>query len=518
MRASGPAQRATLLRGGSVVDGSGVSPFLGDVVVRGDRIAEVTPHGARPTGPFDLEIDASGLLVCPGFIDVHTHDDLAVLRDGTLAYKVSQGVTTVVLGNCGFGAAPLVPASRADVEGRAGISAAVLGTVEKADWRTFGEYLQRVEAAQPAPNVAILAAHNAIRIAVCGPAPRPATRRETDQMLDLLEGILAEGAIGLSTGLIYPPGSAAETVELVALAQVVREAGARYVTHMRDEADRLEQAVQEVLTIRDKAGVTVHISHLKAAGRANWGKLSPVLDSLAPYPDVTTDVYPYVAASTSLTQALTAGGEATPTRPEDVLLAYVPNQPDLEGRTLAAVSQSMGRDAHELAGELISRPGGASVVYFVMDEKDLVDALRFERTMIGSDGLPTLQGKPHPRLFGAFPRFLRRYSLDQDILPVEEAVRRMTSLPCDTFGLRGRGRIRSGEYADLVVIDPRTLEDHATYEDPQRISSGIEWVMVNGAVVWRAGRALTERPGRILRHGRTEAAQTEATGRPGGDA
>jgi N-acyl-D-aspartate/D-glutamate deacylase len=487
-----------LFRGGTLVDGTGVPSRPADVLVDGPLIAAILEPGHEARA--DSEVSVDGKVLCPGFIDVHGHDDLAVIEHPDLPPKVSQGVTTVVVGNCGVAVAPMSPPLAAGI-GPGGFYRSALGPIGEAGWQSQAEYFDAVDAAGPAVNVAALAGHHALRLAVCGPEERPATHAETDRMAALLDESLAAGAIGLSTGLIYAPGRAANLQELVELGRVLHGHDRPYVSHIRSEADQLEEAVDEALSVGEASGTRVHISHLKAAGVSNWGKVRGVVAELADRPWASADVYPYPAASTSLAEALLGGGKATPTKPEDVLLAHVPALPDVEGRTLAAVAEAWGTVPEVAAQTLVALPGGASVVYFVMDEGDIQDALTFERTMIGTDGLPTLDGKPHPRLWGTFPRVLRRYVVERGLLGIEEAVRRMTSLPADTFRLDNRGRVAVGAAADLVVFDPRTIRDRATYEDPHQPAEGIDVVMVNGRVTWANGGPTGITAGRVLRHG-----------------
>jgi N-acyl-D-aspartate/D-glutamate deacylase len=491
---------ATVLRGGTVIDGTGAPARPADVLIEGDRIAAVLEPGAPAEA---TSMDVAGKLVCPGFIDVHTHDDLAVVRDPGLLAKLRQGVTTVIVGNCGLAAAPIGVGH----PWHDGVGAAIMGPEpERADWRTVAEYLEAVEAVEPSVNVALLAGHNALRLAAVGTGEVELTAAELSRLLDEAAGAMEAGALGVSTGLIYPPGRAATTGELVELARAVAAEGGMYVTHLRDESDRLDEAVEEALEVGAAADCPVHISHLKAAGRGNWGRLERIVSRLREA-GATTDVYPYTAAATALMPALRAAGAGPPVA-SDYMISAAPGATELEGLRLDELARRWELEPLEAAARIDALTGGrTSVVYFVISEEDLERALAFERTMIGSDGLPVRDGRPHPRLYGSFPRVLTRYVRDRGVLGLEEAVRRMTGLPAAVFGLGGRGVVHAGCAADLVVLDLGRLDDRATYQEPAVHPRGIENVIVNGTVAWDTSRervvdedgAASEGRGRVLR-------------------
>jgi N-acyl-D-aspartate/D-glutamate deacylase len=495
------SQLGVWIRGGTVIDGTGQAPFRGDVWVEGDRISEVVigdKAGRASDRRPGLEIDAVGKVVCPGFIDVHSHDDLAVIRTPLLPFKVSQGITSVIVGNCGIGAAPTSDALIAELKGGPGHRSAALGPVEDVSWRTFDEYLGAVEKAASAVNVAALAGHNTIRSAVCGEEERAVSAAELDRMAGELAGAMESGAVGLSTGLIYAPGRAAGIDELAELASVAASAGGLYASHMRDEADHVHESVEEALEIGRRSGCHVHISHLKAAGRKNWGSVPQILEQLATADSATVDVYPYRAASTFLREALAATGES-PLLPSEVVISSCPGFVDAEGMTLEQLGEKWGLDQAKTVERLYEMsPTGITSVYFAMSDADVEAVLRFDRAMIGTDGIP-YGSRPHPRLFGTFPRVFGQYCRDRGFPDLVDAVRRATSLAADTFGLDNRGRIQPSRFADLVVFDPTTIEDVATYTEPNRFARGIDYVITNGRVVWHGGTPSGARPGRVLR-------------------
>jgi len=489
------------IRGATVVDGTGRQPFVADVWTHGDRISGIetdnVSRGRQRSGV--REIDGTGKVVAPGFIDVHAHDDLAVLRTPLMPFKVSQGVTTVVVGNCGIGVAPTSSALVRELKGGPGHRSAALGAFDKISWRTFAGYLDCVDNDHPAVNVAALVGHNTIRATVCGEEERPVSTTELARMVDEVGIAMDAGALGLSSGLIYAPGRAADVAELGAMAAAAGSRGGLYVTHLRSEADGLTAAIDEALAIGERANCRVHISHLKAAGRGNWGTMEAVVERLAALPHVTADVYPYTAASTFLREALGAAGEKTPVLPSEVLIASAPDFDAAEGRTLEELATLWGMEPAEAVDHLSSLcPTGVTVVYFVMSEPDVETVLGFDKAMIGTDGIPN-GSRPHPRLYGTFPRLFGRYVREQGAPSLVDAVRRSSLLAATTFGLGDRGSIEVGKFADLVVFDPKTITDEATYTDPLRFSSGIDHVIVNGQIAWESGASTGARGGVAIR-------------------
>ena len=464
----------------TVVDGTGAPPRVADVGVLDDRIAAVGDLGGASAGQTH---DLAGRVLAPGFIDVHTHDDNAVLRAPDCRAKISQGVTTVVVGNCGISAAPV------RLQGRPPEPLNLLGGRDDFSFESFAQYVDAVGAAGPAVNVAALAGHTSLRISHVGDLARAATAREGLAMQKDLERCLASGAIGLSTGLAYPNALAASTREVVGLAKVAASAGGIYTTHLRNEFDHILDALDEAFAIGSQAGLSVVVSHLKCAGPQNWGRSAEILAAIesSPWADrVRMDCYPYRAGSSNLD--LGQVDERI-----DILITRSEPHPEQATRTLARIAEEWGVSQLDAAKKLL--PAGA--VYFAMDEGDMRAILRHPRTMIGSDGLPS-DPHPHPRLYGTFPRVLGRYCREESLFPLEQAVHKMTGLPAETFGLAGRGRVAPGCFADLVVFDPRTVADTATFEDPHRVSAGIERVVVNGRVAYYNGQPSGPRSGRFL--------------------
>jgi N-acyl-D-amino-acid deacylase len=473
-----------ILRGGAVIDGSGAPRFRADVAIAGDRIAAVG-DAAKSSGA--REIDCAGKIVAPGFVDVHTHDDRALLATPEMAMKASQGVTTVVTGNCGISLAPLVPDRSPppplDLIG------------ERDDYRypRFADYLAALDAAPPALNAAALVGHSTLRVGAMRQLDRPAEPDEIAAMQARLQEALDAGAIGFSTGLYYAPAFHAPPAEIEALARLLGPAGALYATHMRDEADGVLDSLEESFAVGRAAQVPVVISHHKAIGRGNFGRTAetlPVIAAAAARQQVGLDAYPYIASSTVLRAEYL--GRAT-----KILITWSKSVPEAAGRELSAIASEWGVEEAEAVRRL--QPAGA--IYWMMDEADVRRVLAFERTMIGSDGLPH-DRHPHPRLWGTFPRVLGHYSRELGLFPLEEAVRKMTGLPAARFGLAGRGNVAAGAYADIAVFDPETVIDRATFENPAVPAAGIEHVFVNGCPVWREGKPTGERPGRALRRRR----------------
>lgn len=475
-----------LIRDADVIDGSGAPRFRADVGVRGDRIAAVLRHDApRPDARGAREIDAAGRVLAPGFVDVHTHDDTALIANPAMAMKASQGVTTVVCGNCGASAAPVL---------RPDAGAALLSLIVRDPRHAapdFASFASKVEAARPALNGAFLVGHTTLRLSVMGEdLARPARDDEIERMRALLDAALEQGAIGLSSGLYYPPAQAATLDEVARVAEPLGRWGALYTAHMRDESDAILAAMDETFEIGRRAGASVVVSHHKCAGRANFGRMRetlPRMDAARRERPVAFDVYPYAASSTILLPEMID-------RAERVLVTWSDAVDGVAGRDLAELAAEWGTTPHEAARRLA--PAGA--IYFTMDEADVRAALSHPAAMVGSDGLP-FDAHPHPRLWGTFPRVLGHYCRELKLFPLEDAVHRMTGLSATTFGLAGRGFVRAGLYADLCVFDADTVVDRADFARPALPSTGIDWVIVNGEPVWADGAPTGARPGRVLR-------------------
>jgi N-acyl-D-amino-acid deacylase len=486
-----------VIQGGLVVDGTGAPPRCADVALRGDRIAAVAP-AIDAAGA--ARIDAAGLAVAPGFVDVHTHDDFAVVLHPEMGFKVQGGVTSVVVGNCGMGAAPFAQA-------RGYASAFHPGRTLPA-WDGYAGYLDHLDREPASCNVAALVGHGAVRAAVLGGDARAPSDAELDAMRAIVREGVAAGCVGLSTGLFYEPGKHAQIEEVAALAAECRANGGLYATHMRDEGRGLLDSVREAIEIGTRAGVPIQISHHKASGRENWGK---VRDSLALIEaarargvDVTADQYPYTAASTVLAAVLSfvsgSGAEVNEAAPQSIQLSCAPGHREWEGRSIAELAKEWGVSAVDAAQRVLDAEGiAATVVMHVMSEDDVRTVMRHPTTMIGSDGLPTLHGKPHPRLYGTFARVLGTYVRDEGVLSLAEAVHRMSGMSARRFGLVDRGVLEAGAYADVVVFDPARIADVATYTDPHHPPAGIAHVLVNGERVVAAGAHTGARPGRTLR-------------------
>lgn len=465
--------------GATVIDGTGAPGYSADLAVSGDRIARI---GTIDVASAEQSVDAHGLVLAPGFIDAHTHDDRAVLSNPSMMMKVSQGVTSVVAGNCGISLAPLV-----DRDPMPPLT--LLGDRQWFRYARVAEYFDAVQAARPAVNVALLCGHQSLRLQTMDRLDRAATADEVAGMGALLDQAMADGCIGLSTGLAYPPAEHAPTEEVVSLAMRASSHGGLYATHMRNEREGVVASVEETLHIGRAAKLPVVISHHKCAGRDNWGLTVETLALIAKAREtqaVDLDVYPYTASSTVLI------AEWVPSA-EKVLITWSRSHPECAGAELAQICTEWGVSVDEACARL--HPAGA--IYFQMHEDDLRRVLTFDDAMVGSDGLPHDEF-PHPRLWGSFPRVLGHYARDQGLLPLAEAVRRMTYVPARTFGFRDRGVLREGAFADLVLFAPSSVQDLATFSEPTTPSRGIERVWVNGRSTYHHGTTEDGRSGRVL--------------------
>jgi dihydroorotase/N-acyl-D-amino-acid deacylase len=508
--ACGPAAEGydLVLRGGTVVDGTGVPGRPADVAVRGDRIVAV---GAGLDTAGARVVDVSGLVVAPGFVDLHAHLDPLLRLPGAESH-VRQGVTTALGGPDGGSPWPL------------------------------DDHLAQAESLGVGMNVAFLVGHNTIREEVMGLEDRAPSEDELERMQSMVGGAMGEGAFGLSTGLRYLPGAFSDVDEVVALAQVAADSGGIYTSHLREEGLDLLDGVAEALEIGRRASIPVVLTHHKAVGAPMWGSstttLAMVDSARASGTDVMIDQYPYTATYTGIgilvpPWALAGGDSAFLARMDDpaladsilagiefnivndrggndlsrVQLARVEWDPSLEGGTLRDWAEREGlpptpATGAQLVVEAIRR-GGASAIYHALDEGDVERILAHPTTMVASDGRLTQpgEGHPHPRWYGTFPRVLALYVRERGVLSLEEAIRKMTSLPADRLGMHDRGRIREQAFADLVVFDPATVADRSTFEDPHQYPEGIAWVIVNGVIAVEDGRYLDLRPGRVLRRG-----------------
>lgn len=495
-----------VIRNGTVIDGTGAPARRADIVITGGRIARIVERQGHAS-PLESvaaarEIDASGRVVAPGFIDVHAHDDVAFLVSPAMDFKVMQGVTTCIAGNCGAGAAPANERFRQAFE--RGWAAVLGGTITEWRWETCGEFYDAVAQAGISVNAAFLVPHGVLRFVAMGGERRAPTDDELDDMRRRLDEAMRAGALGLSTGLIYAPGRYAATEELVALARVVAEHGGVYASHIRDEADGVLDAMEEAFRIGREAAVPVQISHHKAALRHNFGRTKESLALLdrrrAEGIDAHIDMYPYTGSSGPLAAYLYEG--MTMEQAEDWMIASVETHHEYEGRRLSDIAREMGLSPYEAGKRLVEMERGAVVaILFIMDDNDLRRVFAHETCMGGSDGIPSRTGKPHPRLYGTFPRLFARYVREEKLVPIEAAVQKLSALPARKFRLKDRGELREGYWADVTVFDPDTIADTATYEDPRRFPEGIEYVIVNGRVVVDRGRHTGVPAGQVLRRG-----------------
>ena len=525
-----------LIRHGRVLDGTGNPWSRADVVISGDRIE----HIGRVPESIDFGsakvIDAQGMYVCPGFIDIHAHPDLTILYKEVQDYKLRQGITTEVSGNCGFTAAPLNPETGDLLKQYVAFITPPTGV--SWEWRTFREYLDAVRSSVPATNLAPLLGQGTVRIAVCGFEQRSPTSDEMEQMKAHVEEAMEAGAFGLSTGLTYVPGAYSETQEIVELAKVSARYGGIYATHMRDEAAGLLDSIEESIEIGKQAGLPVQISHHKAMGRPNHGKVKESLALLERTReaglDVTADQYPYIAGSTTLqavlpTWAQERGVDDVVSRLSDaqtrervkgelldssgetrmgagldgIVVSSLVTQGNqgLIGHNMVEIGELRGQEPREaLFDLLIEERCAVGVVLFMMSEEDVRGVMAHPTTMIGTDGLFT-PGNPHPRVYGTYPRILGRYVREEGLLSIEEAVRKMTSFPAQKLGLTRKGVLRPGADADVVIFDPEVVVDKATFQESRQYPEGIEYVLVNGEICVEKGQFTGRTAGRVLAKG-----------------
>lgn len=470
----------TLIRNVRIIDGTGTPPYVASVAITDGIVANIgEPGSLRPRHT----VEGNGSVLSPGFIDAHTHDDLVVLSSPDMLPKLSQGVTTVIVGNCGISAAPVqLPSGLPDPMN-------LLGDASAFRYPTFAAYTAAVNAARPSVNVAALVGHTALRNNCMDRLDRTATPTEIETMRTQLREALDAGAIGLSTGLAYLSAFFASTEEVMALAEPLAETGAIYATHMRSETEHIGDAMDEAFKIARHASIPLVISHLKCAGIDNWGRSREVLDMLeaaAQNQTVGCDCYPYAAGSSTLD--LRQVDERV-----KVTITWSEPHPEMAGKDLSAIATVWNTSQLEAAKRL--QPAGA--IYHSISEEDMQRILQHPSTMIGSDGLPN-DPRPHPRLWGTFPRVLGHYSRDQQLFSLPEAIYKMTGLPAARFGLADRGLLCEGYKADLVLFNPETVRDVATFADPIRPAAGIEKVWVNGVLSYTEDGATGERAGCFL--------------------
>ena len=523
-----------LIKDAMVVDGTGGPAFKADVGVAEGRVVALGQAIEQEAGRV---IDAQGLHLAPGFVDPHTHSDISLLADRLAESKVRQGVTTDVIGNCGFSPAPALGAAHDEVQA----SAATFGV--DVTWSTMGEYLDSLRNPGIAMNVVALVGHNEVRGSVLGFGDVQPTPEQQAGMERLVAESLEQGARGMSTGLFYPPGFYAKPEEVVGLAQVVARHNGTYASHIRSESDQLLESIAEVVDVGQKAGVQVEVAHLKLSGYRNWGDIDRLLSSLeeaeAAGVRLGCDQYPYHASSTWLgallpypdqaggakavarrladpevRRALRADWEANPVDWDNrsgvrdwdgILVSECLPRPEAVGKTVAQLAEERGQDPLDVVFDLIVvSEGQASAVWFDQSEENVVKIMRHPLVAVGSDGYAMAprgmmaQRQVHPRSYGTFPRVLGRYVREEQVLTLEEAVKKMTSMTAQRFGLEDRGVVREGAWADLVLFDGATVADRATFTDSHQFPVGIPYVLVNGALVIADGRHTGALPGRVL--------------------
>jgi len=533
----------TLIRGARVVDGTGNPWFRGDVMISGDRILDVLPAGSASTGRAREVVEASGMVVSPGFIDILSHSIRPLMRDPRCLSKVTQGVTTEIMGEAWtpapFGGRiedPLRPDPVVD---------AVPEWRERArGWRRFGDWLEAMATSGVTPNIASFLGGGTVREYAKAMDMGPPDADELDVMRTVVKEAMLDGALGVSYALIYPPEAYAHTEELVEVCRVVAGHGGIYATHMRSESDRLLDGIWEAVEIGRRASVPVEIYHLKASGRPNWprmaGAIKTIAEARASGQDVTADIYPYVAGGTGLTSVLppwvAAGGKLFDNLQDPAIRARVreevrrpggdwepmgnlagpegvmpigfqkPENREYNGRRLSEIAAARGQDWLDAAMDLLmSERQRVGTVYFVISEENVVEQLRQPWVTIGTDagGLDPAWaaelGPTHPRAYGSYPRILGRYVREQGVIELEDAVRKMSSAVAVRLGLKNRGLLRPGYYADVVIFDPVQIRDLATFEDPHRLSEGVRDVWINGIRALDGGRHTGSAPGRALR-------------------
>jgi N-acyl-D-amino-acid deacylase len=523
-----PGDVDTVISGGTVYDGLGGEGVSADIALRGDIVVAIAP-GLRQQFPFAAHYDATGCAVSPGFIDIHTHSDLTVLAVPSMASAIHQGVTTELTGNCGMCVGLVDGHSENFQQERTWIERENISV----DWSRIGGFLRRIEQEGVSTNFGILTGHGTIRKGVMAFAERAPDARELLEMQRIVSEAMDDGAFGLSTGLEYIPGGYAQLDEIAALARIAHEAGGFYASHMRSEGDQLLESVNETIAVGERTGIPVQISHHKAEGVANWGKVAQTLARMQNARDggldVLTDQYPYTAFMTGLTVILLplwvrSGSpdeivtrltepamrakielevEALGLDYDSIVIGIARSQPQIQGMSLNALGRHVGKSAITAGIDLIiSETGFVGAAHFALSEDDVRSILDDPHTMIGSDGVattPAATEKIHPRSYGTFPRVLGRYVREQGVLSLPEAIRRMTSLPAQRLKLRDRGRLAPGMKADITIFRPDTVTDQATFADPHQYPTGIEYVFVNGKLAVDHGNQTDARAGAVLR-------------------
>ena len=525
-----------IIYGGEIVDGTGAKKYKADIAIEGDKIAAIGPDFKHCDA--ETKIDANGLVVAPGFIDMHSHTDASIFRNPLAESKIMQGITSDVTGNCGIGAFPVADYKAIELEKYLTLHNHT-APADGSRWQSFAEYADKLDTIGLGLNLVPLVAHGALRIAAMGSEDREPTAQEMQIMEELLEQTLQEGAWGLSTGLIYPPGSFARTPELIALSKVLARHKTIYASHVRGESNTLLEAVDEAIRIGRESGARIEVSHLKAIGKPNWGKGIQALKNIEAARkegvDVAADQYPYTATSTGLTALVPswahAGGvDLMLVRLADPALRERLNQDinkemdvrggadkvmitslgsnrneHLSGKTIAEIAKVWGCAADAAVIRLLAEEEGAvGAVYFSLSDIDLEGIISNPEVSVGTDGY-ALNAElddgeaTHPRSYGTFPRVLGLYVREKKLLSLETAIHKMTAFPAERLGLYDRGLIKEGLAADLTIFDPASVNDCADFINPHRYPVGIEHVIVNGRAVVAAGKVTGVGPGKVLR-------------------
>ncbi len=528
-----------IIQRGKVIDGTGDKAFIGDIKIADERIKAIGNFRKDES----CSLNAEGMIIAPGFIDIHNHLDQAILAFPFAENYIMQGVTTSVVGNCGLSMAPVNYENLTDLK-------RYLSPFLEAEydydweWTTLQEYFERVREKGTSVNIAPLVGQGTLRIAVKGFKSSWPSKEEMKKMKDLLSKSLEGGAFGISTGLVYPPGSYSSTEELIELTGILKNYGGIYTTHLRSESDDLVESVEEAIRIGKENGIPIEISHHKAEGKRNWGKINKTLKLMEEARvrgiDINCDVYPYIAGQTTITAllppwALEGGIEEMTKRLKsldarkkiqdeiamiegndwentiqlvgwkNIVISKCPINKKYEGRSLEEILKNRGKiDSlyEEFLNWLLEIQGEAMMLEFSMDEEDVKKVISHPLSSICSDAWVTGSsgsGNPHPRAYGTFPKVIKKYAIDSKLIMLEEAIRKMTSLPASKIGLKKRGQIKEGYYADIVIFDPNIIKDKATYEKPRQYPKGIKYVIVNGNIVVRNGKLTGLKPGKILK-------------------
>jgi len=521
-----------LIKNGKIVDGTGGEPYIADIGIKDGIIAKLGKIDSKA----NKIIDADGHIVSPGFIDTHGHSDIIAWSMDKYDHKITQGVTTEVTGSCGLSIAPNNPENLDLLDSY--VNTIKCGTSFNWDWNSFGEYFDFLEKQSFPSNLVCLAGHGSIRIATMGFSDAKPTKLELDKMKEYTEEAMKSGAHGLSVGLVYPPGAYGDSDELVELCKIVGEYGGLFSTHMRNESDDLIESIKEVISIAKKSGVSLLISHLKAMGKNNWGKSKEAIELIyqarEENVDVWADQYPYTANSTFLNALVPArelnqglesfikklesesyrrsiidkiendnGGDwenfiASAGGWKGVMVLSLPETPQWNGKLISEISEEMNISPGEVFCELLMDNNGEGlVVTFTMDEKDVENIMKTSFQMVGSDGLPGKHGS-HPRIYGTFPRVIKRYVKDKNILSLTDAIKKMTYIPAKVFDLSKRGVIKEGYIADVNVIDYQRIEDRATYRNSEMYPVGYKNVLVRGEIAVESDKVVNLKKGIVL--------------------